>query len=450
MESLWRMETGDIAAGKNGKGELRSVHRDVVVVGAGMAGLLTAYLLKEQGLNVLVLEAGKIASGQTEKTTAKITSQHDLKYAKLIKQIGLKKAAMYAYGNQLAIEEYDRLVREKGIDCNFERTTAYLYSLEDEKALKAEAEAAKKLGIDAFFTKETELPFPVRAAVGFKNQAQFSPLKFLRYIAGELEIWENTPVLKIDRGGVITKDLLIWADRIVVATHYPIKNVPGFYFLRQHQERSYVLALSGCEELKGMYIGVDENGLSLRQSQDVLLLGGAGHRTGKKECAGAYNYLATEARKLYPNCREVTRWSAQDAMPHDGIPFIGKFSIFTPNIYIATGFQKWGMTSSMVAAMIIRDDICQMENSYKKVFSPQRMNIVAGIGKLLVDIGVSAKGLTLGWFGKRERRCPHLGCRLNWNPNESTWDCPCHGSRFSEGGELIDDPAKRDKFTASP
>lgn len=450
MESLWRMETGDIVAGNNGQGELRSVHRDVVVVGAGMAGLLTAYLLKEQGLNVLVLEAGKIASGQTEKTTAKITSQHDLKYAKLIKQIGLKKAAMYAYGNQLAIEEYDRLVRKKGIDCDFERTTAYLYSLLEEDKLIREAEAAQKLGIDAFFTKETELPFPVRAAVGFKNQAQISPLKFLRYIAGQLEIWENTPVLKIDRGGVITKDLLIWADRIVVATHYPIKNVPGFYFLRQHQERSYVLALSGCEELKGMYIGVDENGLSFRQSQDVLLLGGAGHRTGKKECAGAYNYLADEARKLYPSCREVTRWSAQDAMPHDGIPFIGKFSIFTPNIYVATGFQKWGMTSSMVAAMIIRDEICEIENSYKKVFSPQRLNIVAGIGKLLVDIGVSAKGLTLGWFGKRERRCPHLGCRLNWNQNESTWDCPCHGSRFSEGGELIDDPAKRDKFTASP
>lgn len=450
MESLWRKQT-HIPSTESTDTQVTSdpsivhYHRDVIVIGAGMAGLLIAYYLKEHGKNVLVLEADVIASGQTERTTAKITSQHALKYSKLIKQLGIEKARMYAQANEGAIREYERLIQSKGIECQFERLNSYLYTLQDDEQIEEEAKVALSLGIDASVTRETELPFSVGAAVCFQNQAQFSPLEFIGHVASELEILEHTQVTTIKGNQVLTSRGEFSADKIVVATHYPLLNVPGFYFLRQHQERSYVLALSGCKKLEGMYYGIDQGGLSLRQAGDVLLLGGSGHRTGKNEAGGAYDALLRAARQYFPEGSEVTRWSAQDCMPHDGIPFVGKYSIFTPNLYVATGFQKWGMTTSMIAAMILRDELCGIENPYIKLFSPQRMNVRAGIGNLLLDIGMSVKGLVKGLFYRIQKKpyCAHMGCALTWNPDEESWDCPCHGSRFEADGKLLDNPAKK-------
>ena len=447
MESLWRKQTNISDTGSENMQDQSpaSYHRDIIVIGAGMAGLLIAYYLKEEGKNVLVLEADAIASGQTERTTAKITSQHAVKYSKLIKKVGVEKARMYAQANEGAIREYERLIQSKGIECQFERLPAYLYSTQEEEQLEEEAKAALSLGIDAALVKETELPFPVEAAVCFQNQAQFSPLEFIQYISAELEILEHTQVISIKGNQVMTKVETFSADKIVVATHYPLRNVPGFYFLRQHQERSYVLALSGCRKLNGMYYGIDQGGLSLRQAGECLLLGGSAHRTGQNESGGAYDALVAAAKQYFPDGKEVTRWSAQDCMPHDGIPFIGKYSIFTPNLYVATGFQKWGMTTSMIAAMILRDELCGIENPYLELFSPQRMNVRAGIGNLLLDIGMSVKGLVKGLFRRLQEKpyCAHMGCALTWNPDEQSWECPCHGSRFEADGKLLDNPAKK-------
>ena len=237
MKSLWRQETKCIKNSKQvSEEEAQKVHWDVIVVGAGMGGLLIAYYLKEQGKKVLVLEAKEIASGQTERTTAKITSQHGLKYSSLIKSVGAQKAKLYAQANEAAIREYDKLVKKKKIDCQFERIPSYLYTKQDVALLHEEAAAAAFLGIDAFFTKETELPFEVEGAVCFRDQAQFAPLEFIRYISAELNILEHTQVLKIRGHKVITKDSVFLADKIVVATHYPMVNVPGFYFIRQHRK----------------------------------------------------------------------------------------------------------------------------------------------------------------------------------------------------------------------
>lgn len=504
MESVWRKEIGKIEGkSKQVSGEANAspdiFRHEVIVVGAGLAGLLAAYYLQKAGIEVLVLEAKTVASGQTERTTAKITSQHGLKYDRLIKTVGLKKAWMYAKANEDAIREYERLIREENIDCHFMRTSAYLYTTQSEELqtgekndkirnsirlksnverLIREADAAKKLGIDAFFTRETELPFKVTGAVCFRNQAQFNPLMFISHIARELRILENTKVIKIKGDKVYTENKIFRAERIIVATHYPFQNMPGFYFMRQHQERSYVLALSGCKQIRGMYYGVDASGLSFRQAGDHLLLGGGGHRTGENEQGGAYELLAEAAHRYFPKCIEVARWSAQDCMPHDGIPLIGRYSVFTPNLYVATGFQKWGMSSAMVAAMLLRDELCGIDNPYIKVFSPQRLNYRAGITKLLHDAGMSMKGLWKGAFHcpketaaslpnghggivtiNRMRyacyrdengelhsisaKCPHMGCELTWNPDEKSWDCPCHGSRFDVDGNLLDNPAKR-------
>lgn len=479
MESLWRKESKRSGKKLSSRPvDKEKQRREVIVIGAGMAGILTAFYLQREGKEVLVLEAGRIASGQTEKTTAKITSQHDLKYSKLIRKVGIRKARMYAKANEEAISEYERLIRELNIECRFERRPAYLYTRKNKALLEEEERAASVLGIDCCLTKKTELPFPVAGALCFQNQAQFSPLEFLKPIAAKLEIWENTKVVKIQGKTVITEKGELQAENIVVATHYPFCNVPGFYFLRQHQERSYVVALSGCVPLHGMYYGIDKKGLSLRQAGEYLLLGGGGHRTGENKTGGSYDVLRRAAREYFPEGREVTSWSAQDCMPHDEIPFIGRFSLFTPHLYVATGFQKWGMTTSMAAALLLRDEICGKANPYKELFTPQRLNMAAGFWNLLLDVIMSVKGLTKGYFhrplvqsrfigrghggivaieGKRyacyrdlhgelhtiSARCPHMGCELSWNPDEKSWDCPCHGSRFDIDGNLMDNPAKK-------
>lgn len=440
MESLWRKQTGEIKANL----ESDQIHWDVIVIGAGMAGILTAYYLQEQGKKVLVLEANEIASGQTERTTAKITSQHGLKYSTLIKTVGKEKAKMYAKANEKAIDEYERLIKHLNIECQFERVPAYLYTTQNDKKLIKEGKAAASIGIDVFYENETELPFVIKGAIGFPNQAQFSPLLLMKHLCQNLNIKEHARVTDIIENQVFTEKEVFSAKQIVVATHYPFIDIPGFYFLRQHQERSYVLALSGCKELKGMYYCIDKDGLSLRQAGEYLLLGGSSHRTGDNKAGGAYEFLEKAKRHYFSESKVAARWSAQDCMPHDGIPFIGRYSMFKSNLYVATGFQKWGMTSSMIAAMLLRDEICGNASPYAELFTPQRFYFRAGIVNFLIDMGVSTKGLFRGWILRKKPKCPHMGCELVWNPDEKSWDCPCHGSRFEKDGELLDNPAEKE------
>ena len=454
---------------------LENRHVKNVVIGAGMAGLLTAYLLQEQGMEVVVLEAGQVACGQTGRTTAKITAQHGLYYGDMIKKVGVERARGYAMANTEAIRAYEDLITREHIECDFVRLPSYLYSLEESgrKKLQREAKAAGQLGMEARYVGGEwidELPFSVEGAVCFEKQAQFHPMKFVDAIRQKLEIWEYTRVLDVEEHLVITNAGTLTAENIIFACHYPFLITPGCYFLRQHQERSYVLALEGWSDishkLSAMYYGIDKGGLSLRSEGDVLLLGGGGHRTGKKFCynptkAGAmpdgsaeekeksngkavlygYDYLRASARRLYPSATTVAAWSAQDCMTHDRIPFIGRYSILRPYWYVTTGFQKWGMTSAMVAATIISEKIGGRESTYEWVFSPQRFLPRAGFGKFCVDAGKSLVGLTAGWFGNRKNRCTHMGCSLRRNPEEGTKDCPCHGSRFCEDGGLLDGPA---------
>ena len=447
MESLWRRQTEEIRP-ENGilQDRIRESHWDVVVVGAGMAGILTAYYLQRNGKKVLVVEAKTIGSGQTERTTAKITSQHGLKYTQLIKNIGEEKARLYAAANELAIAQYAKLVKEKNIECDFKRVSSVLYSRIGVTELKEEVESAERLGIMAEFVIDAELPFLIKGGAKFENQAQFSPLKFLKELSGELKILEHTLVTEIKDHWVITNKGILTADNIVVATHYPIKNMPGFYFMRQHQERSYVLALSGCKPMEAMYYGIDKNSFSFRQAGEYLLLGGCSHRTGyiygKAECCSPYKELEKAGKEFFPEAEGELQWSAQDCMPHDGIPFIGRYSVFTPHIYVATGFQKWGMTSSMIAARILCDEICKKENLYKELFTPQRLLIKAGFTNYIKDVAISMKGITEGLVSKK--KCSHMGCKLKWNAAEESWDCPCHGSRYDSNGKLLDNPAKTD------
>ena len=300
-----------------------------------------------------------------------------------------------------------------------------------------------------------ELPFGVAGGVRFEHQAQFHPLKFIQKLAENLTIYEHTKVLEVDECFVITERNVIVTENVIFATHYPFPVVPGYYFLRQHQSRSYALALEGDgvpKELEGMYYGIDKDGLSFRSADGKVIIGGSSHRTGKdfyvvkgkkriKE--GALCHLRKQAKKCYPDALEVAAWAAQDCMPHDGIPFIGKFSIKHDNWYVATGFQKWGMTSAMVSAMIICDLINGRENPWAEVFKSQRLLLKAGWKNLLVDAWESVAGLVKGLF-KKEEKCSHMGCALHWNEEEESWDCPCHGSRYTKEGMVLDAPAQCD------
>lgn len=456
----------------------RDISVDTVVIGAGMAGVLTAYELAKKGISAAVIERDRIASGVTKDTTAKITAQHNLIYRRLIAEIGEEQARQYAAANARAVERFGEIIGSRGIDCDFERLPAYVYSLDETQELYDEVKAACSLGLEAEFTTESTLPFDVRGAVRFPNQAQFNPLKFIRGIARDLEIYEDSEVLEVSRDGVTTKGGKAFAKNIVIATHYPFINSPGYYFLRMHQQRSYVLALenTGKPPLDGMYIDADNMGYTFRQYGEMVLFGGAGHRTGQNEKGGHYAQLRQKAAELYPGCRVVREWSAQDCMTLDGVPYIGHYSASTPNIYVATGFNKWGMSSSMVSALILASMIAGEECEFAGVFSPQRFNAAASTGNLLRDGLKSAKNLIAGAFTpprgtieelenghggiveydgqkvgvyKNEAgeafivspKCTHLGCQLEWNPDELTWDCPCHGSRFGYDGHVIEPPA---------
>ena len=457
----------------------KDIKTDVLVIGAGIAGILTAYMLKQKGRDVVLIDAAEIASGNTKNTTAKITSQHDLIYSKLIAEFGEEKARQYAKANELAIKKYKEIIEDKRIECDFEEKPAYVYSLNEIDVLKEEVEAAKNLGIDAEFVDEANLPFKINGAVKFNNQAQFNPLKFLKGISNELIIYENTRALEIKENLVVTSGGNITANNIVVATHYPIMNAPGYYFMKMHQERSYVLALENTGEIDGMYIDLNKEGYSFRTYNNLLLLGGISHRTGENEEGGSYDELRKVAKNLYPKAKEKYYWSAQDCMTIDGIPYIGRYSSETPNIYVATGFNKWGMTSSMVSAMIISDMILEKENDFSEIFSPRRFDLSLSINNIANDLIETAKnfiaqkvsipsseiehiknghggiieynGEKVGVYKNKEgkeffvsTKCTHLGCQLSWNADELTWDCPCHGSRFDYKGRLIGSPATKD------
>ena len=391
MESIWTKNTEkkdfEVLSGNQ--------KTDTVVIGGGMAGVLTAYYLQQVGVPVIVLEANRVGSGQTRKTTAKITSQHNLIYEKLLRVFGKEKAIHYARANEKAIDAYEQLIEKEKIDCGFVRCSSFLFSRTGEELLRAEEKAAEQLHLPVRYTQKTELPFSVAGALEFQNQAKFHPLHFLYHLADQLTVYEKTKVFR-----------------------------------------------------------VEGNGLSFRSQGDILLFGGGSHRTGKNKKGGKYEMFREKAEEFWPGCRETACWSAQDAMTLDGVPYIGKFSGKKENWYVATGFGKWGMTSSMVSARLLTAEIIGHPFTEADIFSPQRKitgEAIKGLANHSIQM-VMGMGKRLIPFPKRKNSkgekvipvCPHMGCRLIWNPEEQTYECPCHGSRFDKEGHLLDDPAQTD------
>ena len=430
MDSIWT-KTERLPRFEPLRGDLRT---DILVVGGGMAGLLCAWTLSRAGVDCTLVEADRLCGGMTKNTTAKITSQHGLIYDRLLREFGTERARLYLLANQEALEQYRLWSRT--IDCDFEEKDAFVYEVDSRRKLDRELAALDRLGFDAAFAGELPLPFPTAGAVRFGRQAQFHPLKFIAAIVPGLRIYENTKVLELMPGRAVTNGGTVSAETVIAATHFPLLNKHGGYFLKLYQHRSYVLALKNAPDVGGMYIDADKKGLSLRNYGDLLLLGGGSHRTGKR--GGGWQELESFAQTYWPNAREVARWAAQDCMTLDGVPYIGRYSRGTRGLYVAAGFNKWGMTSSMAAASVLADLALGRDNPYAQLFSPSRT-------VFRPQLAVNGLESALGLLTPTVPRCPHMGCALKYNPAEHSWDCPCHGSRFGEDGRLIDNPATDDK-----
>lgn len=430
MESYWKKNV-KMPRFEDLRGDLKT---DVLIIGGGMAGILCAYFLREAGVDCVIVEADRIGMGITGNTTAKISSQHGLIYADLYRRLGKERASLYLRANEEAIGDYRRLCQ--GMDCEFEEQNSFVYSLNDAEAIEKEAEALEKIGYSAMIRDRLALPFSIAGAVGFSHQAQFHPLKFLSQIAAPLTIYENTRVKElIGRVAVTDGGARIRAERIVVATHFPFLNKHGSYFLKMYQSRSYVCAFCGADKVDGMYLDASGEGLSFRNAGDLLLIGGGSHRTGKK--SAAWRSAEEFAKKHYPDAKCEYRWATQDCMTLDRMPYIGQYSARTQGLYVATGFGKWGMTSSMVSARLLTSLLLGNGSVYESLFSPSR-------SILHPQLAVNAWEAASHLVSFSTKRCPHMGCALQWNPQERSWDCPCHGSRFDERGRLLDNPATGD------
>lgn len=468
------------------------INVDIAIIGGGIVGISCAYLLKKEGLKVAVLEADRIAQGTTGHTTAKITSQHELIYSKIQSQMGKELAKQYADANESAIHEIKKIADENHIDCDYISQSAFVYTQQDEyiPQISDEVKTASGLGIKASYVEEIPFSIPIKAAVRFDNQAQFHPRKYLLALAKTIpdnnsHIFEQSRVVDIEDGDnyIITTvhGKKVNAKRIIIASHYPFYNKHGMYFTRIYSERSYVVAIKTKEKYPGgMYINAEEPARSIRcqnsEKGELILIGGDHHKTGQgKDTIKHYETLIDFANNIFTVEDISFRWSTQDCMTLDGIPYVGNFTSNTPNMYIATGFGKWGMTNSMVSAMILKDLITKGKSPWQDVYNPSRKTIMASAKSFIVenfnvaeqlidgklssipeDIDVKpGEGKVVKMNGERvgayrdeqgvlhlvNTTCTHMGCELNWNSAEKTWDCPCHGSRFSYKGKIVEGPA---------
>lgn len=426
MQSIWQAETS-MPEFPPLRGDVKT---EVLIIGGGITGILTAYFLQKQGTPYILVEKDRLCGGTTGKTTAKITYQHGLIYSRLFNSLGGEKARAYLEANKKAFEALSELCKK--IPCDHEIKDNYVYSLNRRSVLEKEMAALDKIGYRAKLCSDIPLPFANAGAVCFPKQAQFNPLKFLAGISKDLNIFEHTFVREMQGNTAVTDMSRIRAEKVIAATHFPFINKHGSYFLKLYQHRSYMLALENAPDLHGMYVDEDKKGMTFRNYGNYLILGGGGARTGKN--CGGWETLRRFAKEKYPVSKEKYHWAAQDCMSLDGMPYIGQYSSRTAGFYTACGFNKWGMTGSMLAAMLLSDAAADNYNVYAKLFSPSRSIFTP---QLFANSFEAAANL----ISPSKKRCPHLGCALKWNAAEHSWDCPCHGSRFSKDGKVLDNPA---------
>jgi glycine/D-amino acid oxidase-like deaminating enzyme/nitrite reductase/ring-hydroxylating ferredoxin subunit len=472
----------------------RSARADVVVIGGGIVGLTTALLLREAGREVVLIEAGRLARGVSGYTTAKVASQHGLKYAELTSKHGADAARVYGQANEAALGWIAARVERDGIDCNFRRQPSYAYvtSASKRRHVEDEVSAAVAAGLPASLVEETPLPYPVAAAVRFDDQAEFHPRKYLlalaeQLVAGGAEVYERSHAVEVDagEGGVVVKTPggRVEADYAVVASHYPFLD-RSLSFARVSPQRSYAIAcrIAGAPPA-GMHISGDSPTRSIRAipldgGEELLMVGGESHKTGTGgDTEQRYEALERFAREHWDVESVAYRWSSQDGTTLDGMPYVGRLTPRSDRVLMATGFAKWGLSGGTAAAHALADLIAGRESAAADLWDPWRKTLRASAVKWVEEnaqVGARFVGDRISKPGGRSiaslqpgegdivrhdgekvaayrdgegklvavsPRCTHLGCQVNWNSAERSWDCPCHGSRFAPDGRVLEGPA---------
>jgi glycine/D-amino acid oxidase-like deaminating enzyme/nitrite reductase/ring-hydroxylating ferredoxin subunit len=489
-ESLWIATTNQT----NYPTLSKDISADAVVVGGGIAGISTAYLLQEAGIKTLVLDMRRICLGVTGNTTAKVTSLHDLIYTHLTSHFGKEQAKMYAEANETAIGFIEKISKEKKINCDFRRLPSFTFTTEEKEVekFKKEVEAAKTLGLPASFTTDVPLPFKVKAAVRFENQAIFHPRKFVLGLAKEFvknggQIFENTKATEVaeNKTSVVVKTEKgkVTAKQLVIASHFPFFD-RGFYFARLYPYRSYVLAVELKEKVpQAILINLKQDSYRPHsyEQKDILIAGGGDHKTGEEpDTTSCYTYVQDRVKKEFSVKNILYRWSTQDNYTPDKVPYIGKDIPTSKRVFVATGFNGWGMTHGMVSAILLKDMITGKKNEWETLYNPSRINITASAKTVVKEATDTAKELIGGKIKPRKEidtknmpnnsakvftyngkkvavykdskgnvhaysaECTHMGCIVNFNTAEKSWDCPCHGSRFNTDGKVLHGPALED------
>ncbi|MBO7742694.1 FAD-dependent oxidoreductase [Paenibacillus sp. MWE-103] len=468
-----------------------SVDAEVAVIGGGIAGITTAYLLARAGKQVVLATAGKLLGGTTGHTTAKITAQHDLIYADLIRRFGEEQARLYYEANAEGLRFMRETVRELGIDCDFRDEEAIVYATCERQAerLRAEYEAYAKLGIPGEWRERLALPFAARGGLAMKDQARFHPVPYLAKLAEAFvrlggRIYEETTIETVEEGepsiAVTADGAKIACENIVSCAHFPVFET-GLFFARLHAESSYVVAARvPGEHPKGMYISAGEPKRSIRSvafgGEELLLIGGETHKTGQGiNTVEHYEALEAWARETFGAAAFPYRWSANDFITLDRLPYIGRATRKRPHSFVATGFRKWGMTTGTAAALLLRDLLTGRSSRYEALFAPSRFH-APDVKPLVAENAGAAKHYIQGkleWLGRKpeelnrdegalvrvngrkagayvdadgtlhlvDATCTHMGCEVEWNSGDRTWDCPCHGSRFDYRGRVAEGPA---------
>ncbi len=410
----------------------KNIQTDVAIIGGGMAGILCGLALKERGIDHVILESETIGSGVTKRTTAVLSVQNELLFGDLVKKHGKAHTKLYLEASLNAIKRF-RAYAET-IPCDFETLDAITYSLHDRDKMKNDALLLQSMGYPAEFVAQTALPFRVAGAVRFPNMAQFHPLKFLYHVAKDLPIYEHTKALRTDGTTVVTPNARIRANKVIVTTHFPFIDRYGLYLLKMHQIRSHVIAYENAPQLGCTIMDEAEHGIYLRNYGKYLLIGGGDRKTGKD--GNGFEVIRDFAKKYFPEAKEVTAWSNRDCISLDSLPYIGRYSVFNPNLFVATGFCGWGMTSSMIASELLADLACNKPNRFASVFAPNRK-------MPFLPLAQNVLSSAIGLLTPTVPRCSHLGCALHWNENEGIWECPCHGSVFAKNGEVLNNPANK-------
>ena len=475
----------------------KDMEAEVCIIGGGLVSAVTSYLLTKSGKGVIILEREQVGMGVTGNSTAKLTSQHGLFYQYLNNEFGFDFAKKYLDSNQEAISLAKKIIEEEQIDCDFEIQDSYVFTTSKQEAEKIAQEVSivKKLGLNAEYL--TKIPLPLKnilASIRFPDQAQLHIRKYLLSLFEIVnkrggKIFEHTKVLDVERNldgfTVYTKNHKINAKKVIMSTHYPIINFPGFYFLKMYQGKSYVIAVDTHEDLfSGMYINSHEPISSFRtvpyEDRRLLIVAGSDHKTGANDIPmeDRYKNIENFVKSIYPKSDIKYRWSTEDCITLDKIPYIGQYSHLLPNMYVATGFKKWGISTSHIAASILTDTIMEKENPYASIYHSTRVNPIKNakevenmlkqtayslainktksptqnLEDVLNDSGgiIEYQGKKIGVYKDINGKiyavkpyCSHLGCELTWNNLEKTWDCPCHGSRYSIEGNIITEPTRK-------